>query len=169
MDPHHTHTHTHLIKDTAATASNWAKNQAFLSEPQLPKAMSPFSFHPAKNTPRRDDQNNPIRSLPWISFAVNCLACDLEVSHRVAELAKGAAAYISIMTPIPDGITSDGTSTFCVPPKPLPWLRTPVLQHVKWPFSSTCCVSFGVSAHLCLLPPDKPPQSCSAIFSIYDF
>lgn len=86
---------------------------------------SPFSFHPAKKATRRDDQINPIRSLPWISFAVNCLACALEVSCHIAELAKGAAGYISIMTPIPNGITSDATSTFCTPPKPLPSVEDP--------------------------------------------
>lgn len=39
--------------------------------------------------------------------------------------AKGAADYISIMAAIPEGITSDGTSTFCTPLKPLPSVEHP--------------------------------------------
>lgn len=51
----------------------------------------------------------------------------LEVSRHIAELAKGAADYISIMTPIPDGITSNDTFAFCTPPKAITLGRAPQL------------------------------------------
>ena len=49
----------------------------------------------------------------------------LEVTRHIAEQAKGAADYISIMAPIPNGINCSGTSTFCTPAKPLPSVEHP--------------------------------------------
>lgn len=51
--------------------SNWSKNRPTLICHTAPSS----SFHPAKKAQPRDEQNNPITVLPWISFAVNCLAC----------------------------------------------------------------------------------------------
>lgn len=85
-----------------------------------PQAISPVSFHPAKKKREKNaDRTKIIQSglLREFYFAVNCLTRALEVSRRIAEPAKGAADFISIMTPIPRGITGDGA--FCTPP-PLP-------------------------------------------------
>lgn len=67
-----------------------------------------------------------IQSGPFHGFHLLLIAClRVEVTPHVAELGKGTADYISIMAPIPGGITSNGTSTFCTPPKPLPSVEHP--------------------------------------------
>lgn len=110
-------------KDTGSNcAVIGARKRGFPSmRRRAPQAISPVSFHPAKKKKTRQKRRQKIIQSGLFREFYSLLIASPPLLRSDAALQsrqKGAADFISIMTPIPRGITGDGT--FCTPPKPLP-------------------------------------------------
>lgn len=119
--------------------SNWSKNR-LPSVPRCSLSLSRFSFHPANKAECRNDQNNPVTSFIWISFAIDCLRFSLEVNVLIPAAVKGAADYISPGNnhSSPLAWSRIGTAAFCRPARPLPSVQhlrsaaNQMLLHSHW-------------------------------------